>query len=78
MVENTGQIEFYVLPEVFKSEVCKGHDYRAVARLLVDRGCLETEGRGHTRKERLPGMGNTRCYRINANLWASGEGEASA
>lgn len=69
MVENSGQIEFYVLPEVFKSEVCKGHDHRAVARLLVDRGCLETEGRGHTRKERLPGMGNTRCYRINGNLW---------
>lgn len=73
MVENTGQIEFYVLPEVFKTEVSKGHDHRAVARLLVDRGCLETEGRSHTRKERLPGMGNTRCYRINGNLWGGEE-----
>ena len=76
MVEQTGQMEFYVLPEVFKSELCKGHDYRAVARLLVDRGCLETEGRSFTRKERLPGMGNARCYRINGNLWGNDDAPA--
>jgi len=65
----TGETEYYVLREVFRGEVCKGFDYRAIAKLLVGLACLEVDGRSYTRKERLPGMGNTQCYRINANLW---------
>lgn len=76
LVEATGETEYFVLPEVFKSEVCKGHDHMAVARLLADSGCLETEGRGYTRKERLPGMGNTRCYRITGELWGGKDATA--
>lgn len=67
----SGENEYYVLPEVFRSEICKGFDHRVVSRLLADSGCLETEGRNYARKERLPGMGNTRCYRINPKLWVS-------
>jgi uncharacterized protein (DUF927 family) len=65
----SGEIEYYVLREVFRSEVCKGFDYKTVCRLLADRGALRTEGRSYTRKERLPGMGNTSCYRITSKLW---------
>ena len=72
MVETTGQVEYYVLREVFRNEVCKGFDYRAIAKLLAGMECLEMEGRSYTRKERLPTLGNTPCYRINAKLW-SGE-----
>lgn len=67
--ENTGRVDYYVLPEVFKTEICKGLDHQVVCKLLAELGCLETEGRSYTRKERLPGMGNTRCYRVNARLW---------
>lgn len=70
----SGELEYYVLREVFRGEVCKGFDYKTVCRLLADSGALEMEGRSYTRKERLPGMGNTSCYRINAKLW-SGEHE---
>jgi putative DNA primase/helicase len=65
----SGEMEYYVLREVFRGEVCKGFDYKTVCRLLADGGSLETEGRSYTRKERLPGMGNTSCYRITAKLW---------
>ena len=77
IVEKTGEAEYYVLREVFRAEICKGHDYRTVARLLAGLGALEMDGRSYDRKERLPGMGNTRCYRINANLWG-GKGDAAS
>lgn len=75
-VEKTGETEYYVLREVFRGEVCKGFDYRAIAKLLAGLSCLEMEGRSYTRKERLPGMGNTSCYRINAKLWSGEEAQA--
>lgn len=70
----TEETEFYILREVFRGEVCKGFDHKAICRLLDDLGCLVTEGKGYDRKERLPLMGNTRCYRINAKIWG-GDGE---
>ena len=66
----TEETEFYILREVFRGEVCKGFDYKAVCRLLDDCGALEMEGRSYTRKERLPLMGNTSCYRINSKIWS--------
>ena len=62
------EAEFYVLPETFRQEVCKGFDYKAVARLLADQGCLMLDGQNFTRKERLPVMGLARCYRITPKL----------
>ncbi|PIY01085.1 MAG: hypothetical protein CO125_07230 [Hydrogenophilales bacterium CG_4_9_14_3_um_filter_59_35] len=62
--------EYYVLPETFKQEVCAGFDYRVVCKLLVRHGCLMTEGKGYTRKERLPGgEGTAHCYRITHKLF---------
>lgn len=62
------EIEFFVLPEIFKTEICRGFDHKAVAHLLAERGYLLKEGQSYTRKERLPGVGNARCYRITPNL----------
>ena len=58
-----GGVEFYVFPEVFKAEICKGLDARFVAKLLVSRGLLyaEKEGKPQT-KPRLPGIGPKRVY----------------
>ncbi len=70
------QLEYFVLPAVFREEICKGFNPKTVAHLLVDRGMLLPEGAGERmradRKERLPGMGNTRCYRFGARI-LSGE-----
>lgn len=55
---------YYVLPEVFRREVCAGHDHRDAEKLLVARGWIKpgSDGRA-TRAERLPGYGKpTRCY----------------
>lgn len=34
------RLEYYVLPEVFKAEVCKGFDYRFACRVLLEAGYL--------------------------------------
>ncbi|KQU80385.1 MULTISPECIES: DUF927 domain-containing protein [unclassified Rhizobacter] len=63
-------IEYFVLPEVFRSEMCAGYDYRAVCRTLAQRGHLETGPHGRfDRKERLPGIGPSTCYRIKASIF---------
>ena len=68
--------EYYVMPETFKAEVCAGFDYRVVCKLLVKRGCLMTEGKGYTRKERLPGgEGTAHCFRITHKLFEGGGDE---
>ena len=65
----TEETEFFILREVFRVEVCKGFDYKVVCRLLDGLGCLAVEGKSYDRKERLPLMGNTRCYRVNSKIW---------
>ena len=69
-------LEYYVLPGVFRDEVCKGFDSRAVATLLYDKGYLEAgevaPGGGRPRldkKVRLPGLGLTRCYVIKPEVF---------
>ena len=56
-----GRIEYLILPEVFKREVCGGLDYRAVAKLLRDRGRLVAEHGHLTIKPR--GIGRVYCLR---------------
>jgi len=71
--DNNGETEYYIFREVFRNEVARGYDYKMVCKLLHDLGCLVTAGRSYDRKERLPGMGNTRCYRINSKIWEDHE-----
>lgn len=68
-VNEQGETEFYVLPEVFKREICAGCNWRQVARALVERDVLIAgENRRSMRKERLPGLGTVRCYRLTASV----------
>ena len=63
-------VEYFVLSEVFKSEMCQGFDPQAVARVLVENGCLTVKEEGRfTVKERLPGLGSARCYRISPAIF---------
>ncbi|MDY0185563.1 MAG: DUF927 domain-containing protein [Desulfuromonadaceae bacterium] len=55
--------EYFVLPAVFKTELCQGFDPRWCAQVLVDKGLLAL---GNDKKpqsvHRLPGIGSARCY----------------
>lgn len=63
--------EYFIHAEVFKAEVCRGFDAGAVARVLLDRGCLVGEEKGrYDCKPRLPGVGPSRCYRISPAIFA--------
>lgn len=65
-----------MLPTVFRDEVCRGFDSKAVATLLYDNGYLEpgeaAPGGGRLRldeKVRLPGLSLTRCYVIKPEVF---------
>lgn len=64
-------IEYFVLPEAFRTEVCQGFDYQAVCRVLLERGALlPDKGRPFDCRTRLPGHGMASCYRISPALFA--------
>jgi hypothetical protein len=54
----------YVLPGVFRRELCKGFDAKMVAREMAKRGWLLSQEPHMTRKERIPGEGHQRVYVI--------------
>jgi len=65
---------YYVLPEVWAAEVCKGFDHHAVARALAERGFLQKgDGRNLTASVRVPGVGKTRLYAVTSALLAGEE-----
>jgi putative DNA primase/helicase len=56
---------YFVLPEMWRREVCKGRDAEAVARAMADAGHLEKgEGDHLALKVRVPGVGPMRLYAI--------------
>ena len=62
--------EYFVLAETFRAEVCQGFDYQAVARVLVEHGCLTPDaGRPFDCRPRLPGLGHATCYRITPAIF---------
>jgi putative DNA primase/helicase len=63
--EEGGTVIYYVLPEVFLGEVCKGIDIKAACELLKSSGCLlATEPGRYNVSTKLPGIGKVRCYCI--------------
>lgn len=62
--------EYFILAETFRGEVCQGFDYKAVARVLLDHGCLTPDsGRPYDCRPRLPGIGPSTCYRITPDIF---------
>lgn len=56
-------LEFYVFPEVFKTELCAGFDSRQVARLLAEKGWLKCNSDGYFQThQRLPIIGSKKVY----------------
>ena len=60
-----GQYEYFVLPEMFRQEICQGYDPRWAAKLLISAGMLQSSSEGKFQiTHRLPGEGMKRCYRF--------------
>jgi len=64
--------EFFILPEVFRKEVCKGYDYRAVIRLLINKKYARNESGRLDAKVSIPGFGRPRVYHILPELFDDG------
>jgi putative DNA primase/helicase len=63
-------VEYFVMSETFRSEICQGFDYQAVCRVLIEHGCLlPDKTRPFDCKPRLPGLGSTYCYRISPKIF---------
>ena len=81
--DNGASMEFYVLPEVFKRDMCKGFDYRDVAKVLKGHGFIKTNEEKQKRltfQTNLPTLGKTRCFLILPSIFEyerEGEGEGS-
>ena len=69
--EDGGTVQYFVLPDVFTQEVCKGFDPKTVCALLEANDCLVVKEPGRfSIKTKLPGIGATRCYCITAAIFA--------
>ena len=62
--------EYFVFVETFREEVCQGFAHQAVLRVLRDGGYLQPDkGRPFDSRVRLPGLGNTQCYRVLPSIF---------
>jgi putative DNA primase/helicase len=69
----SGQWTYFVMPEAWKSEVCKGIDGELAAKTLADRGWLERGGVGHlTKQVSIPEHGRPRLYVVRGALLEGG------
>lgn len=65
---------FYVLPEVFRREICLGLDIRTVINLLINKQWLMPgNNNAPYQREYLPGLGRSRCYVFNNKMWEDEE-----
>lgn len=65
--DEQGNWSYYVLPESWAAEVCKGLNARQVAGSMLERGWLEPgDGKNLASHVRVPGLGKVRLYRIRA------------
>lgn len=62
--------EYLILPEMWKREVCKGLDARAVAELMKKRGHLVHEKGSLQRGHRVPGLGKVKLYHLRSSVLA--------
>ena len=74
--DSRGETVFYILPAVWKSEVCQGRDAKALAAALIELGLLEPGPGGKaSRSLTVPALGQSkRLYCINSRIF-EGDGD---
>jgi putative DNA primase/helicase len=66
-----GIFHYYILPEVYKNEVCKGLNYKQVSKYLVERGFLVPDSQGKSMEvKHLPDVGKIRIYHLAGGILA--------
>ncbi len=65
--------DWFVLPDVFRTEACKGYAERAVLRLLRERGHLAGEGKHFGTRASPPGAAKVTVYRISSSVLSESE-----
>lgn len=62
--------QYYVLPEVFRNEICAGFDYKQVCKILIEEGWIEPDKNNLPhRRESFRGLGQSRCYLFTSAIW---------
>lgn len=76
---NDGGVEYLILPEAWRGEVCAGLDATMVAKTLAARGFLAMGGDGKPQvKMRLPGFSSpVRCYVITPDILSDAADEGA-
>lgn len=66
-----GVFHYYILPEVYKNEVCKGLNYKQVTKYLLEKGFLIADGQGRSVEvKHLPDIGKIRVYHLTGEILA--------
>lgn len=68
--ENGGTQVYYIFPEIFQNDICRGFDTKTVCQLLDEHECLIREDRNFKRNTYLPGgIGKLRVYAIKSKIF---------
>lgn len=65
----TDETEFLILPESFRLDICKGFDFRFVAKELNLRGFLVCNQDSNQKTERLPLIGLKKVYVVSSRIF---------
>lgn len=67
-----GRTEYFIFPETYRTEVCRGFNPTAVTKLLIEKGLLNIAPDGKAQVQvRIPGTGRTRAYHLKADILGS-------
>jgi putative DNA primase/helicase len=72
-----GGVEFFVFPQVFKTELCAGFDAGALAKEMIRRDILkpDSEGRAVGKVNLPPPLGQRRMYHFSPEVLDGGDDE---
>jgi len=62
--------DYYVLADVWRDEVCRGYDGKAIARALRDRNLLKHDAGRLTTQKRFPGQKSVKVYHVLGSILA--------
>lgn len=68
-----GRTEYYVLPEVWKNEICTGIGAAQVTKAMREAGFLNDHGNSATQSVRLNDLGTQRVYIVKADLMGAAD-----
>ncbi len=65
----TGELQFLIMPEAWRTEVCRGMDPKRVAAVMLREGYLKPASDGKTSQSiRIAGHSKMRLYVVSASI----------